>query len=685
MLFKRWMLIGTVLVIAALVTEAKVNADTLTVTSAADDQSPGTLRQTIARAQSGDNIDFHNSLNGQTIRLSTARGTLIVDKTLNISASSLPSGITIDGNRSNGGNFTVLSTTAATTVSMTNLTITGGNAPEYGGGISTARTTPANSATLNLTDCRIQGNHSGFLGGGLLLGGHFTLLRTSVTNNDSNFVGGGIYSNAVNYLGMNASITDCNISNNVSQYGDGGAGIGFETVTISRTTFNNNSVISGYSGAYSGGGTVFDHCIFTNNHVSHNGGAIVTAGKKFTLNDCIFNGNSAALEGGAIAINEPKTFIANRCTFQENSSAGGFGGSAIKINTQVEGSSIQLINCTFVRNRNRAVVASDARNNEPLFESCTFDDNDAEAVNATSGYSTCRLRLSNCTLTANGVRQNRRVIDHRGGRLTVDHCQILNNAAGISSGSTLNVLASTIANNSQVGIRCEPLSTYAGVLRVENSTISGNRAPIGEPGIYIGGVMDAVIRNSTISGNTSNSGGFSGGVTFRQSFSSQETHLKLHACTITNNTGGTIIGSAGGLYVAPVPTAICEVSGCIIAGNHHNLGLAHDVSGAVLSFGNSVIGQSDGSAGWVGSDQTGDSSNPLDARLGSLANNGGPTLTHALLSDSPAIDSGVPSLVGRTDQRGVPRDQAPDAGSYEYTGVDPGFLRGFVRKKEISP
>jgi hypothetical protein len=65
-----------------------------------------------------------------------------------------------------------------------------------------------------------------------------------------------------------------------------------------------------------------------------------------------------------------------------------------------------------------------------------------------------------------------------------------------------------------------------------------------------------------------------------------------------------------------------------------------------------------------------------DPGLGTLADNGGPTETEALVPGSPAIDAGNPSgctdLVGgdlATDQRGVPRPQAPggrcDIGAYE--------------------
>jgi hypothetical protein len=44
-----------------------------------------------------------------------------------------------------------------------------------------------------------------------------------------------------------------------------------------------------------------------------------------------------------------------------------------------------------------------------------------------------------------------------------------------------------------------------------------------------------------------------------------------------------------------------------------------------------------------------------DPRLTPLQNNGGPTWTHALLNNSPAIDAGDNSALPATDQRGYPR------------------------------
>jgi predicted outer membrane repeat protein len=62
-----------------------------------------------------------------------------------------------------------------------------------------------------------------------------------------------------------------------------------------------------------------------------------------------------------------------------------------------------------------------------------------------------------------------------------------------------------------------------------------------------------------------------------------------------------------------------------------------------------------------------------DPELGPLADNGGPTLTMALLPGSPAIDAGDTSLAPATDQRTFPRPagSAADIGAFEYGSVMP--------------
>jgi hypothetical protein len=88
------------------------------------------------------------------------------------------------------------------------------------------------------------------------------------------------------------------------------------------------------------------------------------------------------------------------------------------------------------------------------------------------------------------------------------------------------------------------------------------------------------------------------------------------------------------------------------------IGSGPDVFGAVVSNGYNLNGETDGSIGWVAYDLTGTVASPLDPHLGPLADNGGPTMTMALLPGSPAIDAGSDGLIpsgDNTDQRGWPR------------------------------
>ncbi len=101
-------------------------------------------------------------------------------------------------------------------------------------------------------------------------------------------------------------------------------------------------------------------------------------------------------------------------------------------------------------------------------------------------------------------------------------------------------------------------------------------------------------------------------------------------------------GTGGGLYG---PLAIRN---SLVTGNNATSG--SDVNSNVVDLGFNLI------------------SPPNNPFLGSLTDNGGPTLTHALLPGSPAIDAGDDTLTG-TDQRGRPRRSGAhvDIGAFEFT------------------
>lgn len=213
--------------------------------------------------------------------------------------------------------------------------------------------------------------------------------------------------------------------------------------------------------------------------------------------------------------------------------------------------------------------------------------------------------LSSLALVRSVVRSNR--ADHEGG--------------GIASfGVSLVVRDSTVSGNvagfSGGGIAAE-------LSDLENVTLSGNRA-----GLSGGGFLaydDAALRNVTIAGNTANVGG---GLAVE------------HFCQ---------------LICPPIPVLLQRT---VIAGNASLSGpggggpFADCVDMLPSSGEFNVFGIGEG-CNPRGHDLYGTPAQPLDARLTPLGDHGGPTPTHALLLDSPAIDV-APSCAGG-DQRGRPR------------------------------
>lgn len=180
-------------------------------------------------------------------------------------------------------------------------------------------------------------------------------------------------------------------------------------------------------------------------------------------------------------------------------------------------------------------------------------------------------------------------------------------------------------------------------LTISNSTISGNFSPNNGGGIFNGGT--AVLTNTTISGNSS---AVSGGAIWNSGT------LTVLNTTITANTAdqdANNSGEGGGLYNN---SGAATFKNTILAGNQvlHASPAALDCFGQVTTGGHNLLQSAAGCT--LSSSTAGDllGQNPL---LASLANNGGPTLTHAPGALSPAIDNGDTAGCPATDQRGLPR------------------------------
>ena len=216
---------------------------------------------------------------------------------------------------------------------------------------------------------------------------------------------------------------------------------------------------------------------------------------------------------------------------------------------------------------------------------------------------------------------------------------------------------------------------YGGNLSLTNSTISGNRAVGGagaNPGSGFGGAifnLNGSINtlNATLAINVAAQGGGDIYSLGDNGVATQAGPGLPHtpANVVLNNTilAGATDGSAN-----PVTDFLQNTNDS--SGTGTNYGSVASSGSADLITLNSV-----GANAFAGNIVT--SANPL---LGPLQNNGGSTLTMALLVGSPAIGAGNPGLAASltTDQRGAgfPRSVAGkvDIGAFEYQGETPSLV-----------
>ena len=210
-----------------------------------------------------------------------------------------------------------------------------------------------------------------------------------------------------------------------------------------------------------------------------------------------------------------------------------------------------------------------------------------------------------------------------------------------------------------------------GTLTIINSALSGNTADFGG-GVYNGGTLNIV--DSTISGNTANTegAGVYNPVTLtiiNSTFSDNTSQIagavfNTGTLVITNSTisNNTSMFLAGGV----VNLNNFQIGNTILNEGPASANIYNNSSGVVMSLGYNL--SSDDASGIL----TGPGDQiRADPKLGPLQNNGGHTLTHALLPGSPGIDAGNPNFMPPPffDQRGSDfsrvRNGRIDVGSFE--------------------
>jgi len=272
------------------------------------------------------------------------------------------------------------------------------------------------------------------------------------------------------------------------------------------------------------------------------------------------------------------------------------------------------------------------------------------------------LTVSRCTLTNNNTSVDAGAGIFNSGALTVDGCTLSTNNADTTGGGIRNDGVASIRNtlfdhndaDSGGGI------FNHGTLNLMHCAFVGNHAFALGGGLRNNSGAVGFVTNVTFSANDAVSGGgvFNGGT------------LSLAHSTLADNTAPT-----GSAITNSEPLRLTHT---IIVGVKPSATSCSLASGSLISAGHNL--DSATSCGLTG---TGDLSN-VDARLGPLADNGGPTPTHALLAGSPAIDGGDPSACSDAagapllvDQRGAPRPidgdgngtKVCDIGAYEFGAV----------------
>jgi hypothetical protein len=485
--------------------------------------------------------------------------------------------------------------------------------------------------------------------------GNLTLQNVTVQNGCTGLSfpapndGGGIFVES----GGSLTLTNSTISDNRASSGGGIRNDGM--LTITNSTLSVNSAAGSGGGIFNNGTVNISNATFSGNSGQFGGGIRTFAGT-VTITNSTFSNNSVDFLGGGIDNRSASTVTITNSTLSGNSAP--FGGGIFNDGT------LTITNSTLSGNSATFFISSGGGggiyNDEGMLTvtNSTISDNSAALDGGGIFNDEGTADLSFTTIASNSASTGGGILNNEG-MLTVTNSTISGNSAVVgggihnTNGGTVTVTNSTISDNSAAaggGIR-----NSSGTVTVTGSTISGNSA--GDDGGAIDNSDTVDLLNVTISGNGSGSGsedvgGIWNGITGT---------VNASFVTIANNTGSTT--GAGGIFNS---SGTVNIKNSIVGNN--TSGGAPNCAGALTASGTNLA--TDGSCGMGFSNVP--STGPGGLNLGLLANNGGPTQTHALQAGSAAIDAVTvcTNLSGAsvtTDQRASSRTNQGlcDAGAYE--------------------
>ncbi|QDT04721.1 putative outer membrane protein PmpB precursor [Rubripirellula lacrimiformis] len=554
---------------------------------------------------------------GGGIESTSGSSTSLTDVTLSANTAG-PSGSAAPG--SGGG----LHVTGAGSVSITGTTVAGNVAASEGGGLWNG------SARMTLSDVIISGNTASGdafdQGGGGVFNSSGTVRIDDQTRIEGNVAdgaagsGGGILNDA----GGTLIVADSIIRQNIANRAGGGIETGTNsTVVMTDVTLDQNQAGTAPATAAPGNGGGL--------HVSGSGDVTIIGG--------IVSDNQAASEGGGLW-NGSGRMIVDGTTVSQNTASG---------NAADQGGGGLFNEAGELIVRGNSMIIQNVANGTSGSGGGILNNVGASLVIQNSEVS------SNAASRAGGG-----IEDNAGSSTTITNSRLTNNTAASSPGNggalhvtgagNVSIVSTTVAGNTASNEGGGLWNSAVGIMSVSRSTLSGNEA-IDGGGIFgdgAGGSLSVV--NTTISDNTAMGKG--GGM------SVEGGALTLIGVTVAQNAA-----AVGGGINYETTSAI--ISNSILATNTATTN--PNGAGALASGGNNLFGDPTGLIITGSTDPV-----DVDPLLGPLSDNGGPTLTHALLAGSPALDAGA--MFGLTqDQRGVARPQGPaiDIGAFESSLAAP--------------
>ena len=533
-------------------------------------------------------------------------------------------------------------------------------------------------------------------------------------------------------IGIQLTITDLTIRGGKALVFEGGAifYMGTGGLTVRRVHFVDNQSVGGAGGAIChntpAADTVIADCVFENSQAQGPGGAIYATGNSLIVSNCSFASQSSTMDGGAIIFGGSGPVLIDNTVFLD-SQAGGNGGSvwisstgSLKVsNTRFEsstclghggglgfsgggGSELTLTNNLFKYASAAghgggcwATVGGTINISACQFDNCVTSNNDGGGVHLDASTA-ITVDSSEFIEDTSSKGNGGGVHGATTGLFTLSNTRFVSNLAMQSGGgvfipngrSQANILDCVFDHNSAQTVKGGGLYDEGGfgALTIYNCTFSHNTVDNGGLGGGVfckgpggtgidystffanqangatgkgGGLMydsapGASLINSTFS---QNSAGFTGGAIMTNN------SMTITSCTFKRNAAG-----GGGAAICRLAPAV-TLKNTIIAAS----AVGANCSGGAMTSDNNNLDQ-DATCGLAG---THDLKN-IDPRLGPLQDNGGPTMTHALLAGSPAIDAAALLGCEAKDQRGVLRPvdgngdgtAVCDIGAVEYIDCD---------------